>query len=351
MGETPGEERHSGIVSGLPELMTLQDAYTAIRESAVVGAIAPRVSVALAGEDRAAYLQGLLTNDIEALEPGAGCYSLWLSPQGRTLTDMHVLAAAGMLLVDLPAETLQATLDRLERFLFGEDVRVESLAGSLTGVWVHGPRAAGALEDVVGGGPGLAGWSDYQHRQFDFDGQSLSIARIDQLGVPGFCAYLSPAHRARLLAALERGGVLEAPPEAIHAARIEAGYPVFGLDITDDIIPLEAGIEDRAISLTKGCYVGQEVIIRVLHRGQGRVARKLALLRIDGAQPVSGAKLYVGDREIGFITSSADSPRSGTIALGYVHRDFVSPDTAVQVETASGRAAATVAARPLRSAV
>src|SRR4029079_8862172 len=107
------------------------------------------------------------------------------------------------------------------------------------------------------------------------------------------------------IAALVQAGVREASHEAIEAARIEAGYPVFGVDMTDDTIPLEAGIEDRALSMSKGCYVGQEVIIRVLHRGHGRVARKLVTLRIDGTPPLRGARLFVNDRDAGSITSAA----------------------------------------------
>jgi hypothetical protein len=131
-------------------------------------------------------------------------------------------------------------------------------------------------------------------------------------------------------------------PYAIEAARIEAGYPVFGIDMTDDTIPLEAGIEDRAISMTKGCYVGQEVIIRVLHRGHGRVVRKLVGLRVDGTLPLRGARLSAGDREIGSITSAARSARLGAIALGYVHRDFINAGTQISVETPDGVAPATV---------
>ena len=93
--------------------------------------------------DRATYLQGLLTNDIPALSPGTGCYSAWLTPQGRMLTDMHVLESGGMILLDVPAETADATRERLDQFIFTEDVQVESLAGKLTSVWMHGPKAAG----------------------------------------------------------------------------------------------------------------------------------------------------------------------------------------------------------------
>jgi folate-binding protein YgfZ len=117
--------------------------------------------------------------------------------------------------------------------------------------------------------------------------------------------------------------------------------------MTEDTIPLEAGIEDRAISLTKGCYVGQEVIIRVLHRGHGRVARRLVGLRIAGDVPAAGAKITSGERDIGKVTSAARSSTLGSIALGYVQRDFVTPGTEVHVEGANGRSPAVVTARPI----
>ena len=129
---------------------------------------------------------------------------------------------------------------------------------------------------------------------------------------------------------------------------------MFGVDMTETTIPLEAGIESRAISLTKGCYVGQEIIIRVLHRGGGRMAKKLVALRIDGPAKAGhyvhsiarGANLLSGDREIGEITSVAESPRAGTIALGYVHRDFTAAGTAIHVAAGAERRSATVTARP-----
>jgi tRNA-modifying protein YgfZ len=139
--------------------------------------------------------------------------------------------------------------------------------------------------------------------------------------------------------------------DAMTAARVEAGYPLFGIDMDEDIIPLEAGVEHRGISFNKGCYVGQEVIIRVLHRGHGRVARKLVGLRFDGAVPAGkGARLHAGGREIGFVTSSATSPTLGAIALGYVHRDFIEPGSRVEAATDTGMRPATVSALPIRRA-
>jgi len=359
--------------------MVLHNDYRHIREEAAIGAIAPRQQIAVGGPDRATYLQGLLTNDIPALSPGTGCYSAWLTPQGRMLTDMHVLESDGMILLDVPAETAEATRDRLEQFIFTENVQVQLLAGSLTGVWIHGPKAAAVvgrvlldapgqgLSDPPGHGPsqktGPTTWSDYQHARLQFRDQPVSVARIDQLGVPGFCVYLDPARERELMAALVDAGAREVSAASIEMARIEAGYPVFGVDMTDDTIPLEAGIEDRAISMSKGCYVGQEVIIRVLHRGHGRVARKLVSLRIDSVVPPRGARLFaadrdvgvadrdvgVADRDVGFVTSAAESPRLGPIAMAYVHRDFVAPGTAIEVAVDTGRVPATVTERVILS--
>ena len=256
------------------------------------------------------------------------------------LTDMHVLESGELILLDVPAETADATRERLEQFIFTENVQVELLAGKLTGVWIHGPKAPAVVEGVMGMS-GLAGWRDYQHTQ--------SVARIDQLGVPGFGLYLEPSRERDLIAALIQAGAREVSHEAIEAARIEAGYPVFGIDMTDDTIPLEAGIEERALSMSKGCYVGQEVIIRVLHRGHGRVARKLVTLRIDGAVPQRGARLFAADRDVGFVTSAAASPRLGTVAMAYVHRDFVAPGTTIEAAVDSGRVPATVTERVMLS--
>jgi tRNA-modifying protein YgfZ len=304
---------------------------SAVRSGAAIGSICARVQVAVAGSDRATYLQGLLTNDIQALSEGSGCYAAWLTPQGRMLTDMHVLQSAGMILLDVPAEQADSILARLDQFLFSEDVRIESLAEAMTGVWLHGPRAAAVVEQVVQGVNGLDKWSNYRHATGTIDGDPVSVARIDQIGVPGYCVFLARATEPRFIASAVSAGARVVSPDALHAARIAAGYPVFGVDMTAETIPLEAGIEDRAISFTKGCFVGQEVVIRVVHRGGGRVAKRLVGLKA-GSAVTAGAKISSGEREIGFVTSAATSPMLGPIALGYVHRDFTAAGTGVQVD-------------------
>ena len=327
--------------------MSSQAAGSALGEGAVIGGVAERRMVAVSGPDRASFLQGFLTNDIASLTAGQGCYAAWLTPQGRMLTDAHVLETDGMILLDLPADVAGQTAERLEQFHFSEDVQIANLADSLRAVWLHGPAAPRMLAELAGQtgdiqGAGFAGWTNDQHGRFECAGIPVVIARIDQLAVPGFVLYVDVSQEAALTAALAAAGAVRATAAMLEAARIEAGYPVFGIDMTTDTIPLEAGIEDRAISLTKGCYVGQEVIIRVLHRGQGRVARKLVRLRVEGAPPPRGAKVFAGDREVGFVTSPAQSPRLGAIALGYLHRDFIEPGAAVEIECAAGRSPAVV---------
>ena len=330
---------------------TSPDHYRAIHEGVAIGALGQRGQIAVAGKDRASYLQGLLTNDIQALTAGTGCYSAWLTPQGRMLTDMHVFESGDMILLDVPADQLQSTLQRLDQFLFSEDVQLADLAGRLRGIWLHGPHAASLIEEAIAGLGGVAEWADYRNARSEFNGTPAAVARVNQLGVPGFCIYISPDQEPALLDRFRVAGAVEADDATLQAARIEAGYPLFGVDMTEDTIPLEAGIEQRGISFTKGCYVGQEVIIRVLHRGHGRVAKKLVGLQVDGAVPPRGAKLFAGEREVGVITSAAVSPRYGAIALGYLHRDFVALGTSVEVQAVDARVGATVVERWTSAAV
>ena len=140
-------------------------------------------------------------------------------------------------------------------------------------------------------------------------GGTAIVVRVTDTGEPGYDLYVERAQAGALKTALGAVDVEEADEPAAEAIRIEAGVPLFRRDMGEDTIPLEAGIESRAISFTKGCYVGQEVVIRVLHRGHGRVARKLVGLLIDGQQvPSAGAVIRSGEREIGRVTSSTLSP-------------------------------------------
>src|SRR3954470_22527667 len=189
----------------------------ALREGAAIGAISARAQIAVAGKDRASYLQGLLTNDIEALTPGTGCYAAWLTPQGRMITDLHVLESGDLILLDVPAELVDATVQRLDQFLFGEDVQLASLASPLRGVWIHGPAAGRVISQTIPDAGPLDAWIDYQNARLDFAGNPIVVARIDQLGVPGFCAYIAPDHADGFVAALVANGAVVTGQDAIDA--------------------------------------------------------------------------------------------------------------------------------------
>jgi folate-binding protein YgfZ len=179
------------------------------------------------------------------------------------------------------------------------------------------------------------------------------VVRRDDVGVPGFDLLIATGAADSLGGALREAGAIDVDADVIDVSRIEAGRPVFGRDMTEDTIPLEAGIEDRAISLTKGCYVGQEIIIRVLHRGHGRVARRLVGLTFEPSAvvPAAGSRIRSGDRDIGVVTSAVHSVAlTGPIGMGYVQRDFTEPGTEVSVVSGDSVTPAVVAALPFTPA-
>ena len=328
--------------------------YAALHEGAGIIDRTDRGRLLLTGQDRRAYLQGLLTNDIVALTAGTGCYAAYLTAQGRMIADVRLFELGDGLLADLEPHVVSAVRDKWVMFVFSEDVQIADITSSTAQVGLYGPMSATTLAQALAAGAG-SGDADifetmplYASGRRDFHGEPVHVLRRDDAGVPGFDVILPRERQGELMDRLrDHGGVLVSPPAA-EASRIEAGMPVFGKDMTEDTIPLEAGIEDRAISQTKGCYVGQEVIIRVLHRGHGRVARRLVgFTFVPGSNPAAGNKVVSGDREVGTLTSVTDSPALGRpIALGYVHRDFVEPSTEVTVKGSETVMTAVVSSLP-----
>ncbi|HEU4939712.1 MAG TPA: glycine cleavage T C-terminal barrel domain-containing protein [Vicinamibacterales bacterium] len=338
--------------------MYLQTHYRALRQAAGVVDRSTRGRLTLTGADRRSYLQGLLSNDIVALVEGSGCYATYLTAQGRMIADMRVFETGDSLLVALDGTLAESIVARWSQFVFSEDVRISNASASTAEIGVYGPASAGVVARAIAGDDpaevpaieeSLRDLSVYSHRAWDVRGAEIRALASDEIGIRGFDLVVPSEIRDDVVARLERSGGVSVGHEAVEVCRIEGGRPLFRVDMNEDTIPLEAGIEDRAISLTKGCYVGQEVIIRVLHRGHGRVVRKLVGLVFEPGTPVAaaGAKITGGDREIGSITSAAESPMLGRpIALGYVHRDFIESGTAVTVD---GQVA-TVAKLPFVSA-
>jgi folate-binding protein YgfZ len=223
--------------------------------------------------------------------------------------------------------------ERFETLIFSEDVQAKD-ASDIAVLGVHGPSAARMIQHATG-----VSVADLGSQYDNITVESLTIVRDDALGVPGFDVYVPGSDRDAIRTKLIEAGAVPVSDDVAEALRIEAGRPRFGVDMTTDTIPLEAGIEDRAISFTKGCYVGQEVIVRVMHRGHGRVARRLVSIVIDGGDvPARGDKILLGDRTVGEITSATASPKVGSpLALGYVQREHAVAGTELTVGGSQAR--------------
>jgi folate-binding protein YgfZ len=218
--------------------------------------------------------------------------------------------------------------------------RVERLDGQLAVLGVYGPAAGRIIADVMG----VASTVPVDDSVFaSFGDAELILLRTDRASVEGWDIIVASDQVEALRGALEAAGAIPGDIETLDVLRVEAGRPRWGAELTEDVIPLEAGLMDRAISTTKGCYTGQEVIIRILHRGH--VNRHLRGLRLVSGAAAAGQELFHPEirpgKPVGTVTSAASSPRLGAIALGYVRRE-IEPGATVHVGSPDGPPAAVV---------
>jgi len=319
--------------------------YEAVRQRAGALSRVDLGRLVVSGRDRASYLQGLLSNDIAALGAGRGCYAVYLTAQGRMITDLHVYELGDVILLTLPLEVKDSVLTKLDQFIFSEDVQLGDVTSTLGSRTVIGPDAAALVSRALLGVEfaTLAALPEHGSVRGQFKDQPVIVLRVTDTGEPGFDLLIDSSETTALGAALRTAGAVDVEPELVDAMRVEAGVPKFHRDMDEDTIPLEAGIESRAISQTKGCYVGQEVIIRVLHRGHGRVAKRLVGLVLEGDRvPAAGTPALVDGRDVGRVTSAVLSPGLlRPIALAYLHRDFTEPGVRVAIDGSSAVVTAT----------
>ncbi len=297
------------------------------------------------GPDAASFLHALVTNDVESLPVGRGAYAAWLTPQGRMITDLRLLRTAEGVLAEVPGDLASNLVIRFDHLIFAEKVAVIDESPDTRALTVFGGRAAQVVADATGIPEArIAELSVLDH----VTPAGLRVVRTDEVAFPNFEIWMPADRWDSVVAAVTAAGAVQvlpatagAPATIFDALRIEAGQPVFGVDMTADTIPLEAGLLDRAISTTKGCYVGQEVIIRILHRGGGRVAKHLVQLLAEPdvtEVPDAGTPVFDQGREVGAVTSAAVAPSTGrVIALGYVHRDSAEGGRHVTVGAAISR--------------
>jgi tRNA-modifying protein YgfZ len=292
----------------------LDGQYRALREEA--GFFwSPRAALVVKGPDAGEYLQGQLTNDIEALVPRSGCYAALLDRKGHLVADMRVLRLESRgeeLWLELEPGVGETVRKHLRTYSIGRDVQIEDASELWCVASVIGPSAKQltGLDDLE---------PEYAHRHRDWDGTEVLgvttnlgvdlIVRTDQVDALG--------------ALLRAAGIAEVSAEAAEIVRVESGRPRFGLDMGPEAMPAEAGIVERAVNFEKGCYIGQEPVARLHYRGKPN--RSLRGLRLS-APAASGEPLRLGEKDVGTLGTSVLSPAFGSIALAIVRREAETGD-------------------------
>jgi len=326
------------------------DQYLAVRQTSGVFDRSQRGRMALRGADRLGFLHALLTNDVAGLGAGRGCYAAFLTPQGRMIADLRVFELGDTVLLDVHRGTTDALLARFDQMLFSEDVQIGDVSGSFGCVSVQGPLSTGVVGAVSHIDPQVLGaWEPYRNARADWRGETIIVARADEFAMPGFLVFAPMPVVPDLAATIGAAGAAAVDAEVEEALRIEAGVPAFLVDMDTETIPLEAGLETTAVSYAKGCFPGQEVLVRIRDRGHGRVARRLVGLAISGTVvPARGALVRSEDKDTGVVTSAAWSPvLGGPLALAYVRRELAEPGCAVTVVVGDAWADARVVRLPV----
>jgi tRNA-modifying protein YgfZ len=281
-------------------------AYRAVTEACGFFDRSERGKLALTGGDAKSFLQGQVSNDVERLAEGDGCYAAFLTPKGKMLGDLRILDAGEELLLDTERVALQELFNMIRRYSVGYDVQLRKRTLECCLLSLIGPASG----ELVGG----VGEREHAHTVVELDGISARAIRTD-VGID----LLAPTDSLEpLRGALVRRGAVSVPEAAAECVRIEQGRPRYGIDLDGSVIPQEAGLNERAVSFTKGCYVGQETVARLYYRGKpNRHLRGLLL----SAPASPSAELRLGERPVGALGSVAQSPRLGWIGLALVRRE------------------------------
>ncbi len=323
--------------------------HRAVRQAVGLADLSHRGKLRVTGEDRVKWLQSVISNDILPLQPGQGRYSSFLTHKGKMLTYFRVYIQAEAVVLEDVGEIGDQTYTALRKFLlYGTKAKMENCAESWGLLLVSGPKSALAIKAAFG-----TDVEDLKPISFitaAIGGQQALIARTEETGEHDY-EVLIPADGVtvaweRLMDAGAQHGIKPFGSQAREALRIEAGIPKAGPDLNEEIVPPEANLEGKAFSLSKGCYPGQEVVARM--DTYGNVRRHLVGLVVKGsAVPPKGAKLFSGDREVGWISSATESPNlNAPIAFGFPLRDFSKPGTILSIDIDGTRHEATVCNLP-----
>jgi folate-binding protein YgfZ len=319
--------------------------HRAVRQAVGIADLSHRGKIRVMGDDRVKWLQTVISNDVLSLQPGQGLYSSLLTHKGKMLTYFRLYMQTDAVTLEDVGEIGETTFQSLRKFLlYGTKAKMENCAETWGLLLTSGPKAAHVIQTAFG-----VDVADLQPVNFitaQIGGFTALVLRTEETGEVDIELLLPaaglPTAWSAVLDAGAKFGIQPFGTQAREALRMEAGLPAAGPDLNEDIVPPEANLEGKAFSLNKGCYPGQEVVARM--DTYGTVRRHLVgIVLKDSTVPPKRAKLFAGDREVGWISSAARSPQLGqVIALGFPLRDFSQPGTELTVEFGGGRHPATV---------
>src|SRR6266478_2847542 len=327
--------------------MDVMTEYEQTHEGAGLFDASARGKIEIVGPDAAAFLHNLCTNDIRNLPAGVGCEIFLTNAKAKVVTFgcLYHLPSQDQpdtFWLDLDPGTGESAIQHLNKFLISEQVEIVDRTTELSQFYLAGPKSRTIAAQALGAelkalaaqgccmilGPGALTCQVRFHRRFAID---------------CFEIILPSAGAATLQSPLMKSGAVPVGSECMEMIRVEAGLPVYGIDIDENVLAPEVG--RPAISYSKGCYLGQETIVRI--RDLGHVNRMLRGLKLlDGNVREKGAKVFRDGKEVGQVTSSVKSPRLGVIVLAYLHRSCLEPGTRVQVAGATDRVDAEVSSLP-----
>jgi folate-binding protein YgfZ len=313
--------------------------YWAVKKGAGLADLSHTGRLSITGKDRISFLNSLLTNDASQLKDETGQHSALLNTKARVLADLYLYNQPNRLIVDTGNSPASKVKQILERYVITEDVQIRDVGADLVLITIQGVNAARAVKETLG--VDVQGLKPFQSAAL---GPSIIVSK-DRTGEGGSDIFL-PTSEAEAVwqGLLLRSGDLDLSPvgmTALEALRLEAGFPKYGVDVDENTIILEAGYKD-AISFSKGCYLGQEVVARATHIG--RVNKQLARIDLDTQEPPpKGTRLKGSGVDAGFITSAAFSPGLGKVAcIGYTNRDFAKAGTRLDADYGEKPISATV---------
>jgi folate-binding protein YgfZ len=303
--------------------------YAVLRSGAAIYDLGRRAKILVTGNDRTRWLSGMVTNNIRDLAVNHGTYNFLLNAQGHILADMYIYNRGEYLLVDTDLDQLARVMELFDKYIIMDEVETTDASEKLSALGLGGPNAKSVLAKLalpVPAEPLTVADAEWQN-------VGVSIVRMDN---DAFEIWIGAVHVATLWSALVAAGAVPVGYEMLEFARIAAGIPRFGVDIRDKDLPQETA-QDRALNFNKGCYLGQEIVERI--HARGAVHRTLAGFAVTQGAPAAGAKITVGGKEVGQVTSVAQLPSGShrTLALGYVRREAAAPGTEVEIEGAKAR--------------